>query len=173
MTVISVDMSGPKGAGDMRALTFGLQGEVFAIEAGIVREILDMPPVTEVPNAPIFASGLINVRGRVVPLADLRVTFGMGRRPEDADTRIIVVEIDLDGEEAIVGILAERVHDVTDIEASSIEDAPKVGMRWRSDFVRGIGKRGEDFVIIPEMNRIFEFMGGIGRNPQAPEGMGA
>lgn len=170
MTVISIDNpSAAKSAGDMRALTFGLQGEVFAIEAGIVREILDMPPVTEVPNAPAFAGGLINVRGRVVPLADLRVTFGMDRPPADADTRVIVVEIDLDGEDAIIGILADRVHDVTDIEASTVEEAPKVGMRWRSEFVRGIGKRGEDFVIIPDMERIFAMDGSKASAREAQE----
>jgi len=146
--------------GAMKALTLGLQGEVFAIEAESVREILDVVPITEVPNARAFVGGLINVRGRVVPLADLRVMFGMDRPPADADTRIVVMEIDLDGEPAITAILADKVHDVTDIETASIEEAPKVGMRWRTEYVRGIGKRGEDFVIIPDMGRIFGTEGG-------------
>lgn len=139
----------------MRALTLGLQEEVFAIEATSVREILDVVPITEVPNARAFVGGLINVRGRVVPLADLRVMFGMDRPPPDTDTRIVVIEIDLDGEPTIVAILADRVHDVTDIEAETVEEAPKVGMRWRPEYVRGIGKRAEDFIIIPDMGRIF------------------
>lgn len=146
--------------GAMKALTLGLQGEVFAIEAESVREILDVVPITEVPNARAFVGGLINVRGRVVPLADLRVMFGMERPPADADTRIVVMEIDLDGEPTITAILADKVHDVTDIETASIEEAPKVGMRWRTEYVRGIGKRGEDFVIIPDMGRIFGAEGG-------------
>jgi purine-binding chemotaxis protein CheW len=140
----------------MKALTFALQGEIFAIDAEGVREILDLVPITEVPSAPEFANGLINVRGRVVPLADLRVTFGMDRPEADADTRIVVIEIELGGEPAIVGILADKVHDVADIETAAIEEAPKVGMRWRSDYVRGIGKRNGDFIIIPDMGRIFE-----------------
>jgi purine-binding chemotaxis protein CheW len=139
----------------MKALTFGLQGEVFAIDAEGVREILDLPPITEVPNAPAFASSLINVRGRVVPLADLRVTFGMDRPEPDADTRNVVFEIELGGEPAIVGILADKVHDVADIETATIEEVPKVGMRWRAEYVRGIGKRNGDFIIIPDMDRIF------------------
>lgn len=145
----------------MKALTFALQGEVFAIDAEGVREILDLVPITEVPNAPEFANGLINVRGRVVPLADLRVTFGMDRPERDADTRIVVMEIELGGEPTIVGILADKVHDVADIETASIEEAPKVGMRWRAEYVRGIGKRNGDFIIIPDMGRIFsaEFQG--------------
>jgi purine-binding chemotaxis protein CheW len=139
----------------MKALTFALQGEVFAIDAEGVREILDLVPITEVPNVPDFASGLINVRGRVVPLADLRVTFGMARPKPDDDTRIVVMEIELDGDPAIVGILADKVYDVTDIETGAIEEAPKVGMRWRPEYVRGIGKHNGDFIIIPDMGRIF------------------
>jgi len=108
-------MSAPATGGALKVLTLGLQGEIFAIEAGSVREILDVVPITEVPNARAFVGGLINVRGRVVPLADLRVMFGMDRPPPDADTRIVVIEIDLEGDPTIAAILADRVHDVTDI----------------------------------------------------------
>ncbi len=86
--------------------------------------------------------------------------FGMDRPPPDAHTRIVVIEIDLDGEPTIAAILADKVHDVTDIELATIEEAPRVGMRWRTEYVRGIGKRGEDFVIIPDMGRIFGTEGG-------------
>ena len=143
----------------MQALTLGLDDELFAIEAGSVREILDLVPVTAVPNAAPFAAGLINVRGRVVPLTDLRVAFGMRRGAETADTRIVVIETEIGGEPSVVGILADKVYDVTDIEAAAIEDAPRVGMRWRPDYVRGIGKRRGDFIIIPDMRRIFEIEG--------------
>lgn len=139
----------------MTALTLGLESEVFAIEAGRVREILDIVPITEVPNAHAFVPGLINVRGRVVPLADLKVMFGMEQREHNEDTRIVVIEVDVDGEPTIAGILADKVHDVADIELASIEAAPRIGMRWRSEYVRGIGKRGEEFIIIPDINRIF------------------
>ena len=146
-------------SGAMRALTLRLQDEVFAIEAGSVREILDLAPITEVPNAPAFVGGLINVRGRVVPLADLRVMFDMDRPPPDQDTRIVVVEIELAGEPIVVAILADKVHDVTDIDAAMIQDAPRVGMRWRPEFVRGIGKRNGGFIVIPNLERIFESQG--------------
>lgn len=146
--------------GPMKALTMRLQDELFAIEAESVREILDLVPITEVPNAPPFVGGLINVRGRVVPLADLRVMFGMDRPPPDQDTRIVVIEIEMNGEPTVVGILADKVHDVTDIEATAIQEAPRVGMRWRPEFVRGIGKRNGGFIIIPDLERIFETQGG-------------
>jgi len=141
--------------GAMKALTLRLEREIFAIEAESVREILDLVPITEVPNAPAFASGLINVRGRVVPLADLRVMFGMKRQEPTVDTRIVVIEIELEGEPSIVGILADKVHDVTDIDAADIDEAPKVGLRWPTEFVRGIGRRGDQFIVVPEMARIF------------------
>lgn len=145
--------------GAMKALTLRLQDELFAVEAGSVREILDLVPITEVPNASPFVGGLINVRGRVVPLADLRVIFGMDRPEPDQDTRIVVMEVDIDGEPTIAGILADKVHDVTDIEAASIEEAPKVGMRWRPEFIRGIAKHNGGFIIIPDLGRIFETQG--------------
>lgn len=145
--------------GSMKALTLRMQDEMFAIEAGSVREILDLVPITEVPNAPAFVTGLINVRGRVVPLADLRVMFDMDRPPPDQDTRIVVIEIEIDGEPTITGILADKVYDVTDIEAAAIQDAPKVGMRWRPEFVKGIGRRNGNFVVIPDLRRIFEAKG--------------
>ncbi|MBD8065812.1 chemotaxis protein CheW [Devosia sp. PTR5] len=149
----------------MKALTIRLQDELFAVEASQVREILDLVPITEVPNALPFVGGLINVRGRVVPLADLRVMFGMQRPEPDQDTRIVVMEVIIDGEPTIAGILADKVHDVTDIEAASIEEAPRVGMRWRPDFVKGIGKRNGGFIIIPDMERIFDTTDG--RTPAA------
>lgn len=148
--------------GAMNALTLRMQDETFAVEAGSVREILDLVPITEVPNAPPFVTGLINVRGRVVPLADLRVMFDMDRPPPDPDTRIVVIEIELEGESTVAGILADKVYEVTEIEATSIQQAPRVGMRWRPDFVKAIGKRNGDFIIIPDMARIFETRGGKG-----------
>lgn len=144
------------GAKTMRALTLRLQDELFAFEAESVREILDLVAVTEVPCALPFAAGLINVRGRVVPLADLKVAFGMPESERTGDTRIVVIESEIEGEPTVVGILADKVYDVTDIEGAAIEDAPRVGMRWRPDYVRGIGKRQNQFIIIPDLQRIFE-----------------
>ena len=115
MTQLALEANQTSASTVMRALTLELGDELFAIEATSVREIQDIVPVTEVPNAQAFVSGLINVRGRVVPLADLRVKFGMDRPPPDADTRIVVFEITLDEEPVIVGILADRVHTVTDL----------------------------------------------------------
>jgi purine-binding chemotaxis protein CheW len=137
------------------ALTFGLQGELFAIDAGLVREILDVIPVTGVPGARSFVNGLINVRGKVIPLADLRVKFDMEQPENSIDTRFVVVEIDSGGEAVTVGLVAEKVHEVVEIDGRSIEKTPDLGMRWRPEFVKGIGKNNGRFIIIPDLDRIF------------------
>lgn len=146
-------MTAPTG-GMADVLTLEIGGETFAIEATAVREILDLVPVTEVPGARPFVGGVINVRGRVVPLADLRVQFGMPPAESSADTRIIVLELPLDGEPTAVGILAERVHEVTQIDLGALDAAPRMGLRWRPEFIRGVGMRGGRLVVLPALDRI-------------------
>jgi purine-binding chemotaxis protein CheW len=136
-------------------LTLALSGEAFALEATIVREILDLVPITTVPNAPLHATGLINVRGKVVPLVDLRVRFGLTQESRTIDTRIVVIEIALDGEPTMVGLLADKVYEVSEIDMQAIETSPKVGMRWPAEFIRGISRRNGDFLIILDIDRVF------------------
>lgn len=138
----------------IEVLTLDLDGEMFAIEALHVREILDLVAITEVPHAPPFVNGLINVRGKVVPLADLRLKFGMEQRPPTVDTRIVVVELELDGEPVTVGLRADKVHEVTEVAAAALQETPKVGMRWRPEYIRCIGKRGNDFMIVLDIARV-------------------
>jgi len=139
----------------LEVLTLALQGEILAIEARHVREILDLVAITEVPGAARFLNGLINVRGKVVPVADLRFKLGMQALPPSIDTRIVVVEIDVGGEPVIVGLRVDKVYEITDLAAGSLEETPPIGMRWRSDYVRCIGKRGADFIIVLDLERIF------------------
>ncbi len=139
----------------LEVLTLDLDGEMFAVEAMYVREILDVVPITDVPRGPPFVNGLINVRGKVVPLADLRVRFGMEQKPPTVDTRIVVLELELDGEPVIAGIRADKVNEVVEVAASALQDAPKVGMRWRPEFIRCIGKRGDDFMVVLDIARVF------------------
>lgn len=148
--------AGTGAAGMFNALTLELGGEIFAIEAGRVREVLDRMTSTDVPNAPEFVSGLINVRGRVVPLADMRVKFAMERTPPDENTRIVVLELDLDGEPTVVGVLADRVHKVADIDLGCMAEAPKVGMRWRPEYLRGVARHDGQFIIVPDLEPIFD-----------------
>jgi purine-binding chemotaxis protein CheW len=136
-------------------LTLALQGELFAIEAARVREILDLVAITDVPGADRFVNGLINVRGRVVPLADLRLRFAMEQRPPTIDTRIVVIEIDVDGDPMIVGIRADKVYGVTELAPSALEETPRIGLRWRPEFISCIGKRDGDFIAVLDIGRVF------------------
>jgi purine-binding chemotaxis protein CheW len=138
----------------LEVLTMDLQGQTFALEAAQVREILDLVPVTEVPGSQPFVNGLINVRGKVVPVADLRLKFGMEQTEDTIDTRFVVIEIEIDRVPTIVGIRADKVHEVTELAPSALADVPRVGMRWRPDYIRFIGKRGNDFIVIPDIARI-------------------
>ena len=136
-------------------LTFRLGEEMFAIDVSQVREILDVTTITKVPRAPAFMRGVINVRGSVVPVVDLRLKFDMPTTDQTLDTRIVVMEIALEGELTTIGTLADAVHNVMDIESSSIEPPPKVGGKWNTEFIKGIGKHNEDFIILLNVDRIF------------------
>lgn len=136
-------------------LLLELQGESFAIETDKVREILDPGQITTVPGADPSVDGLINVRGRVVPLADLRLIFGMQRQPEGPDARIVVIEVEIEGDPVTIGIKADRVSEVTELPAASLETTPQTGMQWRPDYFLCIGKRGADVIMVLDVASIF------------------
>ena len=141
--------------GSHQVLMLGLAGEVFAIDAKLVREILDPVPVTKVAGARRFVSSVLNVRGKVIPLADLRQRFGMPPAKDTADTRFVVIETDIDGEPTTVGIIADKVHEVTELDHAMLQAPPPVGMRWQPEFVKAIGKWNADFIVVPNLDRIF------------------
>ena len=138
-----------------RILTVRLGGEVFAVPAGMVREILDIGRVTPVPTAPAFVCNLINVRGRVVPLADLRLRFGMPAAEPTMDTRIVVLEVGLEGEPTTVAVLADKVYEVTQLDEVVSTDVPRIGSRWRPEFVAAIGRRNGQFVMVLDVDKVF------------------
>jgi len=146
----------------LNVLTLGLQGELFALEATYVREILDLVPITDVPNGDPFVSGLINVRGKVIPLADLRLKFAMEAKPPTIDTRIVVIEVMVDNSPMIVGVRADKVYEITLIEPASLEETPRIGMRWRPDYIRCIAKRNADFIVVLDIENIFSTNVAIG-----------
>ncbi|MBU0987033.1 MAG: chemotaxis protein CheW [Proteobacteria bacterium] len=136
-------------------LTFKLGDEVFALDVGQVREVLEMSLITKVPMSPDFMRGVINVRGSVVPVIDLRLKFGMSKTKSTQDTRIIVMDLSLDGDSIVLGTLADSVHEVIDLAPEQIEAPPRIGTRWRTEFINGIGKRDDEFIIILNIDRIF------------------
>ena len=136
-------------------ITFKLGDEVFAINVSRVREVLDLSLVTKVPTAPSYMRGVVNVRGTAIPVVDLRLKFGIPRVPDTVNTRIIVLELMVDGEPAILGGLADSVHEVIELEPSQITPPPTLATRWRSEFIQGMGRRGDEFIIILDINAVF------------------
>jgi purine-binding chemotaxis protein CheW len=136
-------------------MTFKLGNELFAIGVAQVREVLEVSQITRVPTSPEYMRGVVNVRGQATPVVDLRLKFGLPAVPDTVHTRIIVMELELDGEATVLGGVADSVHEVIEIEAGSIDPPPRIAMRWRSEFIMGMGKRGEEFIIILDVNRVF------------------
>ena len=136
-------------------LTFKLDQEIFALSIAKVREVLDFTEITKVPKTPDFMRGVINVRGGVVPVMDLRVKFGMEPTPQTVNTCIIIVEILIEGEKTILGALADQVEEVLDLDPDQIEPPPRVGTGLRTEFIKGMGKREEQFIIILDIDRVF------------------
>ncbi len=140
----------------LEVLVFDLGGQSFALEAVLVREILDMMPETRVPGAPPLVSHVVNFRGRIIPLANLHLAFGMPVVETTPDSRIVVIEIDLDGEAMMIGLRTDKVHEVTTFDAATSEGAPVVGLRWRRDYVRTLVRHGDDIVVLPDLTAIFQ-----------------
>jgi purine-binding chemotaxis protein CheW len=136
-------------------LTFTLEEEVFAIDIGKVREVLDYTAVTRVPQTPEFMRGVINLRGNVVPVMDMRQKFGMSATEKRVNTCIIIMEVMVDDEVTIIGSLADSVREVLDLEPGQIEPAPRLGTRLNVNFIQGMGKHAEGFVMILDIDKIF------------------
>ncbi len=136
-------------------LTFKLEDEVFALDISKVREVLDFTTITKVPKTPEFMRGVINLRGSVVPVVDLRLKFGMTRTEKTVNTCIIITEVTVDNETTVLGALADSVQEVMDLEPGQIEAAPKIGTRLNTEFIRGMGKRDNTFIIILDIDKVF------------------
>ena len=136
-------------------LTFKLADEIFAFDVAKVREILELVSITKVPQTPDYMRGVINLRGSVVPVIDLRLSFGMQSSEQTVNTCIIVVEVSLDGETIVLGILADSVQEVVEMEPNQIEPPPKLGTRLNTEFIKGMGKVDNDFVMILEIDKVF------------------
>ncbi len=136
-------------------LTFKLEDEVFALDIAKVREVLDFTLIAKVPQTPDFMLGVINLRGTVVPVVDMRLKFGMTRTETSVNTCIIIVEIEVDGENTVLGALVDSVQEVMDLDPDQIEPAPRIGTRLNTKFIKGMGKRDNHFIIILDIDKIF------------------
>ena len=136
-------------------LTFQLGDEVFGLDVSNVREILEFTTVTKVPKTPGFMRGVINLRGSVVPVLDMRLKFGLTITEKTVNTCVVVVEVDLDGERTVIGALVDSVQEVFELEPGQIEPAPKIGVRLDTDFIKGMGKKDDRFIIILDIDKVF------------------
>ena len=136
-------------------LTFTLEDEQYAVEVYDVKEVLEYTTVTKVPRTQEFMRGVINLRGSVVPVIDLRLKFGMGETEKTIDTSIIVMEVDIHDEQVTLGTLADSVQEVINLDKEQIEPPPQIGTKIDTDFIKGIGKQDDNFIIILDINRIF------------------
>lgn len=139
----------------MTYLTFTLDDELFAVEVSKVREVLDYTEITKIPKTPEFMRGVINLRGSVVPVIDLRLKFGMTKTEVKVNTCIIVLEVNMEGDTVILGALADSVQEVFDLEPDQIEPAPKFGTKFKEEFLKGMGKKDEKFIIILDIDKVF------------------
>lgn len=139
----------------IEVLTFDMAGETFALEANLVREILDRIPETPVPGSAQMISSVVNFRGKVIPIADMHHIFDLKYSGNEKDARIIVIEIDFGEESCLIGIKADKVYEVTSLFRANVEAAPRAGMRWKQEFIRCLAKRNGDFIVVPHLQNVF------------------
>jgi purine-binding chemotaxis protein CheW len=139
----------------MQYVTLGVGDDVFAVEVTQVHEIIELGPVVRLPSAPPHVMGMIDVRQRAVPLIDLRVKLGLAPIEPTEHSRVLVLEIEIGSRLVVLGLAADRVFEVTDLSNCAIGAAPDIGMRWESDYIRGVGRRNDQFVIIFNLSRLF------------------
>jgi len=135
-------------------VTFGLGGETFAAPVTLVREILTYQEPFKIPNGPDYLLGLTELRGRGVPTADLRIRLGMAPVEPTLNTRIIVLDVPLEDRTLSLGLVADRVFEVTPFTADQIEPAPDIGVKWRSDYISGVVRRPEGFVVLIDLPKL-------------------
>jgi len=137
-------------------LTFRLAEEQYGLEVLQVREVLEIPSITRVPRMPEFLKGVINIRGSVLSVIDLRIKLGLPEAERTVHSRVVIVEIDYGDERLPIGILVDSVQEVVNLDLSDISPAPHIGTAVDSSFIDGIAKFDNSFIIIVSINRIFE-----------------
>lgn len=137
-------------------LSFLLDDEVFALDVSRVREVLDRTDLTRVPRMPSFMRGVLNLRGSVLPVVDMRVRFGMGEVVETVNTCIVVVEVEIEGEPTPLGAMVDAVDEVFELGVDDLEAPPKMGAKLKTEYISAMARRGEDdFMIVLDADRVF------------------
>ncbi len=135
-------------------LTLFLAQEEYAIGIQKVKEIIEYTSITKVPKVPRWIRGVINLRGSVVPVVDLAVRFGLDERPTTKTTCIVIVEVRQDAENTVMGVVADAVNQVIELNPGDIEEPPAFGTRVRLEYLAGMGKLGKKFALILNIDRV-------------------
>jgi purine-binding chemotaxis protein CheW len=136
-------------------LTFKLGEEIFGANVGKVLNILEMTKITKVPKSPGYMKGVINLRGSVLPLIDTRIKFDMPETEYTANTCILVLDIEMNGETVHVGALVDSVQEVIEIDDAQIQPPPSIGSKYKSEFIEGMAKINDEFIMLLHMDLIF------------------
>ena len=135
-------------------LTFNLGREVYGIEILKVQEIIGMMSVTRVPKMPDFVRGVVNLRGKVIPVIDLRLKFSLEKKEDTDRSCIIVVQVSQNGSQVIMGLIVDEVSEVLNVLAEQIEASPSFGAKVDTDFILGMGKVGQKVVMLLDVNKV-------------------
>lgn len=144
-----------KEAEEIQVVTFSLGEETFAVPVTIVREILDYRPTFHMPNGPTYLLGLTDMRGQGVPTIDFRARLGLEPFQPTPNTRILVIDVPLADRTIMLGLVVDRVLEVSTFGKDQLEPAPDIGVRWPSDYIGGVVRRPEGFVVLVNVARIF------------------
>lgn len=151
----ALDIQVESFADGLQILTFVLDGDWFGVEIECIQEVLEYRDVTPVPRTPNFMLGVINLRGKVIPVVDLRRQFDMEVIEPTIDTCIVILYVDIDGESTPLGVLADKVQEVLELRPDDIAPPPRLGNRIRSDFIAGMARQNDHFIIILYLARVF------------------
>jgi len=136
-------------------LSFKMAEELFAINVSKVINILEMRHITKVPKTPDYMKGVINLRGTVLPVVDLRIKFGLPEAENTVDTSIIVLNIEKEGETIMLGTLVDAVREVLELKDDEIADSPSIGTKYNSGYIQGMYRMDEHFIMILDIDKIF------------------
>ncbi len=146
------DDPGANSAGEqLQLVTFDVAGEEFAVDILAVHEINRMMPLTRVPQSPVEVEGVINLRGRIIPVMDLRARFGLDSAERNEQNRIIVVEV----HEKTIGFIVDRVHEVLRIDGDIVDPPPDLVCSLNSDYIAGVGRLDDRLLILLDIDRLF------------------
>jgi purine-binding chemotaxis protein CheW len=148
-------MSTEKGTVSQTYLSFLLNEEVFAINVSMVINILEISHITRVPKSPDYMKGVINLRGTVLPVVDMRIRFGLSEKVNTVDTSIIVLNLDINNEPLKIGILVDSVKEVLVLKNEEITPSPAIGSKYGADYIEGMWRVNDSFIMILDIVKVF------------------